>query len=69
MSLWRRWIKNHPGIDEHKELLGTPEEYKDNPDNTPDTLDSQLRALEAIGFKDVDCYFKYGVFSLFGGFK
>ncbi|MCP4456321.1 MAG: hypothetical protein GY809_33090 [Planctomycetes bacterium] len=48
---------------------GIPEEYKANQDNTPDTLESQLRALEAIGFEDVDCYFKYGLFSWLGGRK
>lgn len=69
LSLWRQWIKEHPAIEKRKELIGIPEKYKDNKDNVPDTLDSQLRAMEEIGFKDVDCYFKYGIFSLFGGFK
>jgi tRNA (cmo5U34)-methyltransferase len=69
MSMWRQWIKEHPGTESRRELMGIPEEYKGNQDNMPDTLESQLRALEAIGFKDVDCYFKYGIFSLFGGGK
>ena len=50
-------------------LLGIPDQYKENPDNIPDTLESQLHALTAIGFQDVDCHFKYGIFSLFGGRK
>ncbi|MCP4614537.1 MAG: SAM-dependent methyltransferase, partial [Planctomycetes bacterium] len=69
MSMWRQWIKNHPAINTRKDLIGIPEEYKGNQDNIPDRLDSQLRALETIGFRDVDCYFKYGIFTLFGGFK
>ena len=69
MSMWRQWIKSHPAINKRKDLIGIPEEYKGNQDNIPDTLDSQLRALETIGFRDVDCYFKYGIFTLFGGFK
>ncbi|MGD9365793.1 MAG: class I SAM-dependent methyltransferase [Desulfobacteraceae bacterium] len=69
LSIWRQWIKLHPAIKKRKALIGIPEEYKDNKDNKPDTLDSQLRAMEEIGFKDVDCHFKYGIFSLFGGFK
>lgn len=69
LSIWRQWIKEHPAIKKRKALIGIPEEYKDNKDNMPDTLDSQLSAMEEIGFKDVDCYFKYGIFSLFGGFK
>jgi tRNA (cmo5U34)-methyltransferase len=69
LSIWRQWIKEHPAIEKRKELIGIPEEYKDNKDNVPDTLDSQLRAMKEIGFKDVDCFFKCGIFSLFGGFK
>ena len=69
ISMWRQWIKKHPAIEKRKDLIGIPEEYKGNQDNMPDTLDSQLRVMETIGFKDVDCYFKYGIFSLFGGFK
>ena len=69
ISMWRQWIKNHPAFEKRKDLIGIPEEYKGNQDNTPDTLDSQLRIMGKIGFKDIDCYFKYGIFSLFGGFK
>lgn len=69
LSLWRQWIKEHPAIEHHKELIAIPEEYKENKDNVPDTLDSQLRVMQEIGFTDVDCYFKYGIFSLFGGGK
>jgi len=69
MSMWRQWIKAHPGAEKRQDLLGIPDQYKGNQDNIPDTLDSQLRALKDIGFKDVDCYFKYGIFSLFGGRK
>jgi hypothetical protein len=28
-----------------------------------------LRALESVGFVDVDCYFKNGIFVVFGGVK
>lgn len=69
MAMWRQWIEKHPGIENRSDLMGIPDAYKDNQDNIPDTLDSQLRALEDLGFKHVDCYFKYGLFSLFGGGK
>lgn len=69
LSLWRQWIEEHPVTEMREKLLGIPDQYKGNPDNTPDTLESQLEVLKKIGFKEVDCYFKYGVFSLFGGFK
>lgn len=69
LSLWCQWIKGHPDKEMREKLLGIPEQYKGNPDNMPDTLESQLQSLEKIGFKEVDCFFKYGIFSLFGGFK
>ena len=69
LSLWRQWIEEDPAQETSKALLNIPEQYKGNPDNIPDTLESQLEVLEKIGFKEVDCYFKCGIFSLFGGIK
>jgi len=68
LSLWRQWIEEHSS-ERSKLLLGIPEQYKKNKDNIPDTLKLQLETLEKIGFKDVDCFFKYGLFVLFGGIK
>jgi len=71
MSMWKEWI------DERKKSLGINgnyfddiiRRYKDNKDNKPDTLGDQLGALKAIGYKDVDCFYKYGVFAIYGGRK
>ena len=71
LLLWKEWI------DERKKSLGISgnyfddiiRRYKDNKDNKPDTLGDQLDALKAIGYKDVDCYYKYGIFTMFGGRK
>lgn len=71
MSLWREWI------DERKASLGFEGDifgeiirrYKDNEDNRLDTLDDQLSMLIGAGFRDVDCYYKYGIFTIFGGRK
>jgi tRNA (cmo5U34)-methyltransferase len=41
--------------------------YKDDPVNKPDTLEDQLGALRAAGFVDVDCFYKSGIFAVFGG--
>lgn len=46
-----------------------PDQYKNNPDNNPDTLENQLKLLKSTGFKNVDCYYKYGIFSVYGGQK
>jgi tRNA (cmo5U34)-methyltransferase len=69
LSFWREWIKAHPSKERREQLLEIPDQYKGNQDNMPDTLELQLQALEKIGFKEVDCFFKYGIFSLFGGLK
>jgi tRNA (cmo5U34)-methyltransferase len=37
--------------------------------NRPDTLEDQLAALKEAGFRDVDCYVKDGIFTVFGGRK
>ncbi len=69
LALWMQWIREHPDKEMSEKLLGIPEQYKGNTDNIPDTLESQLQALQEIGFNGVDCYFKHGIFALFGGFK
>ncbi|GBE56796.1 hypothetical protein BMS3Bbin16_01007 [archaeon BMS3Bbin16] len=43
--------------------------YKESRDNKPDTLSDQLNALKDLGFRDVDCFYKYGIFTIFGGKK
>ena len=69
LSLWRHWIEENSDKDNLERLVKIPEQYKSNSDNIPDTLKAQMDSMEKIGFKDVDCYFKYGIFSLFGGCK
>jgi tRNA (cmo5U34)-methyltransferase len=69
LSLWRDWIKEHPSKERRGQLLGIPDQYKGNPDNIPDTLGSQLEVLNDVGFCNVDCFYKYGNFALFGGSK
>jgi hypothetical protein len=49
--------------------LPVPQKYKNNADNTPDPLRPQLKAFEKIGFRNVDRYYKYGIFAMFGGSK
>ncbi len=38
-------------------------------ENKPSGLLDQLQLLAKIGFRDVDCFYKFGVFALFGGTK
>jgi tRNA (cmo5U34)-methyltransferase len=69
LSLWQEWIDTHAANSQKASLLPVPKKYKDNLDNVPDPLLPQLLALEKIGFKNVDCYYKYGIFAMFGGSK
>jgi tRNA (cmo5U34)-methyltransferase len=71
LSLWKEWIE------EKKLSLGMNGEYfddiirryKENKDNKPDTLEDQLNTLRQIGFGETDCYYKYGIFAMYGGRK
>jgi tRNA (cmo5U34)-methyltransferase len=71
MQLWHEWM------DERKAALGLERDlfdditkrYKALEENKPDTLKAQLNALQDAGFQEVDCYYKYGVFAVFGGKK
>jgi tRNA (cmo5U34)-methyltransferase len=68
--LWREWIEKNEQKDNLTQSFSyLPEKYKNNPDNHPDRLDIQLKMLKNVGFENIDCYYKYGIFSIFGGKK
>lgn len=68
--LWREWIReNQVKLDTKESFEYLPEKYKNNPDNHPDQLQDQLEDLKSVGFQEVDCYYKYGIFSIYGGMK
>jgi tRNA (cmo5U34)-methyltransferase len=69
LTLWQEWIDTHAANSQKASLLPVPRKYKDNLDNVPNPLLPQLQALERIGFRNVDCYYKYGIFAMFGGSK
>lgn len=75
--LWSEWIEENEvkmklaneWPDTTMSFANIPEKYKNNPDNHPDSLKSQLNALKSVGFKQVDCYYKHGILSIYGGQK
>jgi len=69
MDFWRKWISALPDRAAAEKFMNIPDDYKQSQCNTPDDLASQLAALEELGFQDVDCYLKFGIFTLFGGRK
>jgi tRNA (cmo5U34)-methyltransferase len=72
-GMWRDWINKRcveSGLqDEIGQYDDLALEYKQKPENKPSELFEQVQLLERIGFRDVDCFFKYGIFTLFGGTK
>ena len=68
-ELWREWIneqRERRGVEGHYEEF--IEKYHDEAHyQNLDTLRSQLHSLEDAGFHDVDCFYKYGMISLYGG--
>ncbi len=71
LTLWKDWIdekKWDRGLS-GQGLEGIIERYKNADENKPDTLKTQLDLLNTIGFADVDCYYQYGIFTMFGGRK
>ncbi|RJQ26928.1 MAG: class I SAM-dependent methyltransferase [Peptococcaceae bacterium] len=71
LKLWQEWIT------EKQTVLTLEGDYsyiirncrENNHYNKLDTLTDQLDALREAGFRDVDCFYKYGVFSMYGGRK
>lgn len=70
LVLWKEWIIEVQTAlklkDNYEDIVLR---YKDNMDNKPDTLSNQLDTLKSIGLKDVDCFYKYGIFTMYGGRK
>jgi tRNA (cmo5U34)-methyltransferase len=69
VGLWEQWIQDISDPLRRQAVSGIPRRYKTNTDNQPDTLAAQLGALREVGFRNVDCYYKFGVFAMFGGQK
>lgn len=71
-SIWKEWMQHMMDQLNMKDEL--PEDiirrYKDPSSmNKPDTLEVQLEAIKGAGLSDVDCYYKNGIFAVFGGKK
>jgi len=70
LELWEDWIQERERLNPpQRSVSGISIEYKENQDNQPDTLEYQLETLKNSGFKTVGCFYKYGIFAIFGGFK
>jgi len=72
IALWREWIRE---MQAKQHCPGDLEALIDSPHQAPahhaclDTLPFHLSALRAAGFTEVDCIYKYSIFSIFCGMK
>lgn len=71
--MWVDWMNetlDQNGFEEERgKFDNLPEIYKNKPENQPSPLEDQLDILKKIGFRHVDCFYKYGIFCLYGGVK
>jgi len=69
MKLWMEWvIEKRTALSLERSTEDVTRNYKEKEHYSKlDTLATQLNALEEIGFKDVDCYYKQGIFTIYGG--
>jgi tRNA (cmo5U34)-methyltransferase len=71
LELWKEWMVEKEaelGIESNHEWVLNHCQEEDHYSRI-DTLASQLRALEEAGFTDVDCFYKHGIFVMYGGRK
>jgi tRNA (cmo5U34)-methyltransferase len=69
-DLWQEWIIDRQArLDLNENFDHVPQGARTNPENKLDPLQAQLDALWDVGFKEVECYYKYGLFVIFGGRK
>ena len=73
-QMWRDWMNETLARNGKPEEIGKFDDlpaitYKTKPENKPAGLFDQLQWLREIGYRDADCFYKYGIFALFGGRK
>jgi tRNA (cmo5U34)-methyltransferase len=69
-QVWQEWV------DERDRKLGLKGEFRriarkarKNPDNKLSSLEAQLEALRTVGFQNVECHYKNGLFVIYAGQK
>lgn len=72
-EMWRNWMNETLGKIGKESEAGkyddVPSLYKNNLEDRPSDLWDQLQTLTKCGFRDVDCFYKYSIFAVFGGTK
>lgn len=70
-ALWAQWIRMMQQRMQREGNLveDVTRRYLDERVNKPDTLNMQIEMLREVGFTEVDCYYKNGIFAVFGGLR
>jgi len=72
-EIWKNWmnetLEKIGSVSDVGKYDNIPEVYKNNLENKPTGLLDQLQLLKQCGFRDVDCFYKYSIFAIFGGTK
>ncbi len=63
LELWRQWAQKHLVEKRNRQPNLIPERLG----QTLDPLVPQMQSLIEIGFEAVECYYKHGMFAMFGG--
>jgi tRNA (cmo5U34)-methyltransferase len=67
-TLWREWIvENQHALRLEESFENVPDRARGKEENHFDPLPPQLAALREEGFSDVECHYRYGLFSVYGG--
>jgi len=71
LKLWKEWIiEKQTALKVEGNYEDIIRNYKEKEHYSKiDTLTDQLNALRDSGFTDVDCFYKYGIFTMYGGRK
>ncbi len=67
LELWREFVReNSPGPGNERDLEFIISRHRDRKTNKLDTIEEQLHMLARAGFSPVDCFYRFGVFAVFG---
>ncbi|MDH7578750.1 MAG: hypothetical protein QHH75_13265 [Bacillota bacterium] len=69
--MWKEWIaEKQTALKLAGDYTSIIQNYKEpNHYRNLDTITDQPAALKETGFKDVDCFYRYGMFVVYGGRK
>ena len=70
IDLWSEWIKKYQNqYNTQTKFEEIPYIAPNKPENHFDPLEIQLNYLKEVGFIEVECHYKYGLFTIYGGKK